>query len=283
VGADPGPGAVLSTARVSTVPLPIVDAGPEALFRVGRVVADGATVRGSMPLGPWLHGPDGAISAGSLGVLIDNVLGYAIIATRPPDHWSVSTEITLDVFDGLRSGRGTRFAADAHTVHADAVGGFATGQVYDEGGDLVAQCTQRGRFVPAGSAFDETPAPDGLVLDADDMAALIDATATPGSDGVRVHLETTAALQNPMHNLHGGIALAASDLAGCLALAETPGPPLVTASVHIVYARPIRAGAAPEFRATVAHRGRTLGLVDVVGLVDGRPCTIARVTSHPGT
>jgi uncharacterized protein (TIGR00369 family) len=210
------------------------------------------------------------------------VLGYAIIASRPPDHWSVSTEITLDVFDGLRSAPGARLDADAHTVQVDALGGFSTGRVHDENGGLVARCTQRGRFVPAaGSSLDESPAPDDLFLDAADLAGLIEATTGCDADGARVRLETTRALQNPMRNLHGGIALAASDLAAGLAVDATPGPPLVTASIHVVFGRPVRAGATVDFRATVAHRGRTLGLVDVVGLVDGRPCTIARVTSHP--
>jgi len=29
-------------------------------------------------------------------VLVDDVLGHAILAARPADHWSVSTEIAVD-------------------------------------------------------------------------------------------------------------------------------------------------------------------------------------------
>jgi uncharacterized protein (TIGR00369 family) len=257
---------------MTAVPLPIVDAGPEALFRVGRVYVDGDLVRGSMPVGPWLGGPDGLTSAGSLGVLVDNVLGYAIIASRPPDHWSVSTEITLDVVSDLATATG-RLHAEASTVHADPIGGFAIGRVYDEAGTLVASCTQRGRFVPAARATIESPVLLDEIDEATDLAALLEL------DDHR--LEITPRLQNPMRNLHGGIAITVSDLVAAAALAATDGPPLVTASIHMAFLRPTPGGAHAAYTADVLHRGRTSALVDVVGTVSGRVCTTARVAAHP--
>ena len=259
--------------RVGTTPLPIVDAGPESLFGVGRVYADGAVVRGSMPTGSWLQGADGQVALGSLGVLVDNVLGYAIIAHRPPEHWSVSTEISLDLLTPLPSD-GSRLHAEARTVQADATGGFAVGEVRDEEGNLVAVCRQRGRYVPSG--HDPAPLSFDLPHDVPDLAALIGFRAYP----VRSSLTVTPVLENPLHNLHGGITLAVADLAASQALTDG-GPPLVTASLHVLYARPVPAGSTLDLVTSVQHRGRRLGCVEVIGSIAGRPCTIGRVSAQP--
>jgi uncharacterized protein (TIGR00369 family) len=251
------------------VPLPIVDAGPESLFRVGRVRADGDVVRGSMPTGPWLDGPDGQPMLGSLGVLIDNVLGYAIIARRPPEHWSVSTEISMDLLEPLPD-EGTRIHASARVVHADATGGVATGEVVDETGRLLALCRQRGRFVPSGP--DPEPILFDLPEDVHDIETLIGATPRPSG----LDVEVIGVLENPMHNLHGGITLCAADLAAALAV-DDGGPALATTSIQITYVRAVPGGSTLTMDASVQHRGRTLGTVEVVGSVGGRPCTIGRV------
>src|SRR5690242_14160912 len=70
--------------------------GPEGLFRVDDLSV-GDAPHGRMITGPWMTGPDGRPSPGGLGVLVDDVLGYAILAARPRNDWSVSTEIALDV------------------------------------------------------------------------------------------------------------------------------------------------------------------------------------------
>jgi acyl-coenzyme A thioesterase PaaI-like protein len=64
------------------VPL-VLESSPELIFRVARPVAEGEAVSSSMPVGPWLNGPTGRPLAGALGVLVDNVLGYAIMLHRP--------------------------------------------------------------------------------------------------------------------------------------------------------------------------------------------------------
>ena len=75
--------------------------GPETLFGVGQVEHDEGTVRGSMPTGSPLVGPDGRPSVGALGVLVDNVLGYSIIDSLELGIWSVSTEIWLHLLAPL--------------------------------------------------------------------------------------------------------------------------------------------------------------------------------------
>jgi acyl-coenzyme A thioesterase PaaI-like protein len=259
--------------HVGPTPLPIVDAGPESLFGVGRVYAEGEVVRGSMPTGPWLHGADGNVALGSLGVLVDNVLGYAIIAHRPPEHWSVSTEISLDLLAPLPSG-GSRLRAEARTVQADATGGFAVGEVHDEEGNLVAVCRQRGRYVSSGP--DPAPVSFDLPGEVPDLATLIGFRADPATSSLTV----TPVLENPLHNLHGGITLSVADLAASQALRDG-GPPLLTASLHVLYARPVPGGSTLELGTSVQHRGRGLGCVEVIGRIAGRACTIGRVTAQP--
>jgi len=258
------------------VSLPIVDAGPEALFRIGQVHAVGEVVRGSMPIGSSTRGADGRTSAGALGVLVDNVLGYAIIAARPPDHWSVSTEISLDVFPELRTATG-RLHAEATTIHTDALGGFATGRVVDDVGMLVAVCGQRGRFVPTGAgalgppSFDREP---GAVAD---VGALL-GIGGMGDEGA--DLIVSPELQNPMRNLHGGIVLAVADLVAAACLRATDGPELVTASLHATYTRPLPGGSVVSFRPHVRHRGRGLAVVEVTGTVEGRVGAVVRVVAQ---
>jgi acyl-coenzyme A thioesterase PaaI-like protein len=260
----------------STVPLPVVDTGPEALFRIGTVRVEGTHVRGSMRVGPWSRAADNHILAGSLGVLVDNVLGYAIIAARPPDHWSVSTEITLEVFPALSVATG-QLHAEARVVHTDATGGYATGRVLDDDGRLLAVCSQRGRFVPADASSLSSAVPDLAVPEAADIADLLGLgpVATRGID-----LDVSPMLQNPMRNLHGGITLCVADLLAATTLAATDDPPLATASIHATYARPIPAEAPTAFRAVVVHRGRSLAVVNVTAAVGSRACVMVRIVAQ---
>ena len=50
-----------SLRRVSHVVLPVVESGPEALFRLGEIDVEGDVFRGSMACGDWLAGPSGRL------------------------------------------------------------------------------------------------------------------------------------------------------------------------------------------------------------------------------
>ena len=245
--------------------LPVVDTGPEALLRMGELTVEDGVSRGSMPVGPWLP-VHGRTPAGAVAVLVDDLLGYAIIADLPAGRWSVSAEITLDVLRPLPTS-GLLFA-DARLVQSDALGGFATGTVTAEDGSLLALCSQRGRFVHAPEDLVEEGAWGGPPRDGDleRLLAVRDGVPMPTSD----------VLANEGGSLHGGVSMFASDLvAGALA------PGLVTASLHITYTRAVPIGADVTWRAAVRHPGRSLTVVDVDGVVDGRTCTTARVVLHP--
>jgi acyl-coenzyme A thioesterase PaaI-like protein len=220
-----------------------------------------------MACGDWLAGPSGRLLSCALSVLVDDVLGYAIIADRPDGLWSVSAEITLDVvaplpIDGMAY-------VDARRVHLDALGGFATGRVVDADGALLAQATQRGRFIPSPPDLVEEGSWGAPVRDGD-LERLL--TTRPGRAMV-----VDEVLSNEAGNLHGGVSMFVSGLvAGALA------PELGLASLHIAYARPVPIGAHVTWRTQVRHRGRSLAVVDVDGVVADRVCTTSRVVLHPG-
>src|ERR1700749_3422382 len=85
---------------------------PENLFDIGPVLAASGGARASMPTGPWLRGRDGRLSPAGLGVLLDDVLGQAVLARRPEGLWSVTTELNVDVAGPL--------PADGQAVRASA-------------------------------------------------------------------------------------------------------------------------------------------------------------------
>ena len=123
--------AVANLRAVTSVVLPVVETGPEALLRMSELtVSDDGEFRGSMPVGPWLE-VEGRTPAGAVAVLVDDLLGYAIVADLPRGHWSVSAEITLDVLRPLPTSG--RVFANARLVHADALGGYATGHGHRRG------------------------------------------------------------------------------------------------------------------------------------------------------
>ena len=248
-----------------TVVLPVVETGPEALLRMGELTVDDGTFRGSMPVGPWLE-VEGRTPAGAVAVLVDDLLGYAIVADLPRGQWSVSAEITIDVVRPLPTSGGVH--ADARLVHADELGGLATGSVTDDDGRLLALTSQRGRFLRAPEGLVEEGAWGGPPTSGDLERLLATRADQP--------LPTTDVLANESGNLHGGISMFVADL-----VASALRPDLVTASVHITYTRGIPIGPELACRATTRHDGRSLAVIDVDGMVGDRVGTTARVVLHP--
>jgi YD repeat-containing protein len=245
--------------------------GPEALFRLGRIAVDDSGVTTlSMEAGPWLV-VDGRPAAGSLGVLMDDVLGQAVIVGRPEGHWAVTTELTIDVCAPLPC---TGFLhATGELVSVDTAGGIARGVVRDDAGHLVAVGTTWSRFVPglpagvssgarAARHADGDPAPHELLDDADD-----------GADD-RVVIGARSEFGNPAGVVHGGVLTWTAELTARRLVGPTS---LHTASIRTAYVRP--ALAPVTVAARVAHGGRAFSVVEVVARArDGRPCTLATVT-----
>src|SRR5688572_524684 len=115
--------------------------GPDELFGIGPLEQHGGAITGSMHAGPWTLGADGRPAVGALGVLADNVLGYAVMASLTPGSWSISTEIWIDLVGPVPTLE-TKLTAEAVPSQA---GSFSLGRIIDEHGRPVAECRQRGR------------------------------------------------------------------------------------------------------------------------------------------
>jgi acyl-coenzyme A thioesterase PaaI-like protein len=247
--------------------LPVLTHGPEGLFGVQHLAVSGTSATGSMRADAWITG------LGSLGVLVDDVLGYAILGARLSNSWSVSTEIAIDLMAPVPT-RGV-LRVEASLTHADARGGFAVGTVTSGDDTVLAVCRQRGRFVPA---------PAHLLSSDEDGTAGVPVTAARGLEGqfnpkagAATGLAVTPLLGNPLGNLHGGVTLAASELIA----AEALGRRLRSASIHVTYVRPVPVGTTLQLEAEVVFAGRTLGSARVIGRnADRKPCTVATVTLH---
>ncbi|HWU23672.1 MAG TPA: hotdog domain-containing protein [Nocardioides sp.] len=242
---------------------------PRSHFGSGeyRQSADG--VDGVMELGGWSVGPGGAPAVGALGVFADEVLGYALMASMPPGGWSISTEIWIDVLAPLPA-PGTALTGCAQ---ARRPGAFSTGELRDPRGRVVALCRQRGRATSAPGS-EHHVALDGIV-DAQGIEALLGLE----TDGTAYLLHARPHLLNPLAMLHGGVSLAASEVAASRSRAAQ-GCELPTTSVHIVHSRGVPLGGVLELSAETRHAGRTLWVTEVIGRVGGRTCTVATITAQ---
>lgn len=262
--------------------VPVVFLGPEEAFRLSDLRTDLEHVSADMPTGAWLADRHGTPLAGSLGVLVDNVLGYSLNRDRPPGTWSVSGEISLEIVRPLD------FADAAGPLHAttvggsyyDDLGGVVAGTVTDARGDAVVICSQRGRWIPMAGGFGTEAPPSPDVPDATCVEDLLGATPVTVDGGATLDLRAGPVLSNPLGNLHGGISLCASDLVASAAVGSW-ATPWLTESLRIQFLRPVPAGSAVEYAAVVRHAGRTRAVVDVAATVADRLCTLAHVTGRP--
>jgi uncharacterized protein (TIGR00369 family) len=259
----------------------ILDGGPERAFQVGRLTRAGDTVSSSMPAGPWLNGPAGSPPGGALGVLIDDVLGCALLLDRPAGRWSVSAEISVDLCRPVPAD-GSVLSAEGRLMYSDSSGGLASGSVVDDQGRLIALGRQHGRWVPTlpDRSSAESPRTESRAAGAPaDLTELLGARTQAARGGARLDLPVTSELANPLGNLHGGVTMWVSDLVAQAAL-EAAGGPSRTMSVHVAYSRPIPLGTTARFEGHVVHRGRTFGVARVTAVNEsGKPCTIATVTT----
>jgi acyl-coenzyme A thioesterase PaaI-like protein len=251
----------------------VLAVGPEETFGVGAVVPGPDGVRGTMPLRPVLSGPDGQPSVGSLGVLVDDVTGYAVNTRLADGTWSVTTEIWLDLLAPVPATGD--LSAHAQVVRGSKVSVFTSGTVHDRSGHCIAVCRQRGRALPEAPA-QVRPSDYRVPSAATDAAGLIGLRSL-GPD--RTGFTVTAHLENPLRILHGGITFCASEIAATSSRSAA-GVDLPTSSVHVVYARAIPAGADVDLTVTTRHAGRSFWVSEVTGRVEGRVCSVATVTAQ---
>jgi uncharacterized protein (TIGR00369 family) len=254
-------------------PLTVPRGRPENLFDIGPVLAESGGARASMPTGPWLRGHDRRLSSAGLGVLLDDVLGQAVLSKRPAGLWSVTTELNIDVAAPLPAD-GQTVTATASPVLLDDAGGLARAEVRDPAGRCLAVGTTWARFVAGVPA--EVFDPPKLPGDLDRGERLSDLLQVRVPDSGLLDLPPRVDLGNPQGVLHGGVLLSLAVMSAEQALHDSR---LEVASVRVVYLRP--AVQELKFVPEIVHHGRSLGVVRVdVKNAAGALCTSATVTAR---
>ncbi|OOL33547.1 hypothetical protein GQ85_00305 [Rhodococcus rhodochrous] len=251
--------------------------GAERLFRVADVTGDDTNGYTEMVTGPWLADELGRPCRGTLGVVMDDVMGHLVNGMTPEGFWAVSTEIHLD-FVADPPVDGSVLRAESWVLGRGAQTGLAGGRVVDEQGRLIACGSTRLRTVPL------TEPPGAPVVSPDDLDSrlrarsiieVLGAEHARGASGIEFGPSPT--LANPMGNIHGGVLLCASEITGSAALPIDAG--FRTTSIHISYLRPCPSDEPVTFAPKVVHRGRSLGIVEVSSRTTaGKTCTTATIT-----
>ncbi|MGW0025355.1 PaaI family thioesterase [Rhodococcus sp. NPDC003383] len=251
--------------------------GAERLFRVADVTGDDTHGYTEMVTGPWLGDELGRPCRGTLGVVMDDVMGHLVSGMTPEGFWAVSTEIHLDfVADPPTDGSVLR--AESWVLGRGAQTGLAGGRVVDEQGRLIACGSTRLQTVPLA----DPPGAPAISLDdldsrlgAGSIIDLLGAEHAWGASGIE--FGPSPMLANPMGNIHGGVLLCASEITGSAALPIDAG--FRTTSIHISYLRPCPSDAPVTFAPKIVHRGRSLGIVEVSSRnTAGKTCTTATIT-----
>lgn len=252
----------------------------ERLFRIADVTGDETRGGTEMITGPWLADDRGRPCRSSLGVALDDVMGYLISGAAPEGQWAVSTEIHLDfILDPPTDG--ALLMAESWVLHRGQSTGLAGGRICDADGRLVATGTSRLQILPVTT----NPGPSATrprqisePPDATSMLELLGAHRHTNDGASWIELAPTRALGNPLGIVHGGVLLCASEMAGLSELTGDAG--FRTSSVHIAYLRPSPTDQHLIFTPTVVRRGRTFSVVQVVAhTADGKLCTTATVTA----
>ena len=251
--------------------------GAEKLFRVSDVTGNDSHGFSEMVTGPWLADDHGRPCRGTLGVVMDDVMGHLVSGMTPEGFWAVSTEIHLD-FVADPPVDGSVLRAESWMLGRGARTGLAGGRVVDAQGRLIACGSTRLQTVPL---TDPPGAPAvssedlNSRLRADSIIELLGAEHPRGAGGLE--FGPSPVLANPMGNIHGGVLLCASEITGSTALSADAG--FRATSIHISYLRPCPSDQPVTFAPKIVHRGRSLGIVEVTCRnTAGKTCTTATVT-----
>ncbi|MBV9796121.1 MAG: hotdog fold thioesterase [Actinobacteria bacterium] len=204
-------------------------------------------------------------------MLLDDVLGQAVLIRRLPGQWSVTTELNIDVTRPVPAD-GQLVAVTASPVLIDDAGGLARAEVRDVTGRCLAVATTWARFTPGVPA--EVVDPPELADVIERGRCLADLLQVHLGDAGGLRLPPRADLGNPQGVTHGGVLLT---LAVMSAEQIFLGRGLDVASVRVTYLRP--ATGELSFEPEVVHQGRSLGVARVdVRNAAGALCTTATVT-----
>lgn len=233
----------------------------------------------AMPASPWWQTSAGVFPAGTIAVVADGAASTAVLTTAPPNHFVVTTHLSLDFFRPATIRSGT-LVARGRLIHSTPTQGLAEVSVTDVSGRTLGHGTSRCAIVPSdshGLATRTDSASDGTGDDLDPHDApftgkVLDQTffnESPGSEwidglrrghwispvmtflGLRLvdSTDTTAVLAAPASRsfmtsggtLYGGITAMLADFTSCFALtgALPPATAYAPIDLQVSYLRPI--------------------------------------------
>ncbi|MEH3140587.1 MAG: hotdog fold thioesterase [Mycobacterium kyogaense] len=229
---------------------------------------------------PWAVDDHGRVRAGALAVAVDHVLGEVGFLRRPPGHWSLTAELTLDLVGAtVRPDEVLRLTGSP--VRLERHSGFATGTMSDSAGNPVVMATTRTVNVPAerGQARDSS-SPLPVSSSAASLEDLLRVTYRSTADGISARLAEPATWTNGFGVLHGGVWACLAEMVAAEAISSA-NRDLATAHVHTSYLRPGVPAAGITVRASVVRVGRRFALTQVSGYTDdGTLCTVSTVTAR---
>lgn len=226
----------------------------------------------------WVHDSGGRLRAGALMVVTDHILGELSFRRRPPEVWSLTTELTLDLIADIPPGQ---------TVHASACevasargSSFAHCRLDDGTGRILALGTTRTVYVPATQT---EPPSDALTATRLSGAATIEdaldvSYRTDDGSAVAI-LADTGEWANIFGILHGGVASCVAELAAFRVFNDSNSS-LSTARIHTNYLRPASSGTPYQATARAYRVGRGFAVVEVLGHSGGQLCTVSMITAR---
>lgn len=249
---------------------------PQRLFRMGPPQRLGSV--GRLTLDIEGIDPDGVSPTATLGILVDDVLGFTLWDRRGDRAGVVTAELSVD-FVTPTGWIGPEVRADGRVVSLTEDGGLAAAEIRDSAGTPIATATAWGNFVD-GAADRSTTVVRPLAVPGSVPAASVSPLARIGGrfeSATRLVVPANPALANKLGVMHGGIQACAIDLVGHAALSADA--PMHTASMRINYFRPAPVDAEVVFTADVVRAGRSVAVARVTSVgADGRACAVATVT-----
>lgn len=247
---------------------------PARRMRLHDLDVQGDQVLGSMDMGEWcrIHRQP---SAGAIGVLVDETVGWAPVPLRQPGTWPVTTELSIDIVGPLpRTGKIT-CRAQASPPRGRSL--HATGLVQDETGDVIAVATTRLRLIDSEVP---TPPPAHATLPPTPSGDLLAQMGATLCDHDSMSIAAGSQIANPLGVAHGGVILSAVAVLGQHVL-RSRSSELLMSSVHAAYIRAVPVDAVITVQAEVLRSGRAMGVtrVDVID-AQGRLCVAGTVTGH---
>lgn len=243
-------------------------------------------VTAQLPVGGMCNPFTGQVTVAALIMLVDDLGGRVNHYRRGAGKWTVSTELSVEIFPGAIE---SLLARPDEPVMADA---HPFGPA---GGTSLSVCrlTHCGQVIGGGTvrAVPLAVAPQDMLRRGEDslvrtdqttLADLMAVEALPVDGGThRLRQRDDPMVNNLMGMVHGGVSGAALELVGAAAVNYRQETPIPTASIRVNFLRPFVAGAESVYEAVALRIGRTSAIADAAAIgPGGKAAILARVTGY---